>query len=95
MQAATVIRRFRVESGKTLRLGLPVAAANILLISMQFVDTVMAGHVSATDLAALAIASALFHPLVLVLVGILMVVSPMVAQLKGRGVEKEISLVVK
>ena len=91
----SLIRPFRIESSKTLRLGLPVVVTHILLISMQFVDSVMAGHVSATDLAALAIASALFHPMILFLEGILMVVSPMVAQLKGRGVEQEIGLVVK
>ena len=48
---------------------------------MQFVDTVMAGHVSARDLAALGIATALFHPLLLLMVGVLMAVTPMVAQL--------------
>jgi len=54
----------------------------------------MAGHVSAKDLAALAIATALFHPLVLLLVGILMSVTPMVAQLKGSRKEDKISRVI-
>ena len=77
------MRRFRIESIKTLKLGFPVVVAHLLMISMQFVDTVMAGHGSAKDLAALAIATALFHPLVLLLVGILMSVTPKVAKLKG------------
>ena len=68
--------------------------AQILLISMQFVDTVMAGHVSARDLAALGIATALFHPLLLLMVGVLMAVTPMVAQLKGSQKDDRISKVV-
>ena len=79
---------------RTLKIGIPIVVAQILLISMQFVDTVMAGHVSAKDLAALAIATALFHPLVLLLVGILMSVTPMVAQLKGSRKDDKISKVV-
>ena len=79
---------------RTLKIGIPIVVAQILLISMQFVDTVMAGHVSAKDLAALAIATALFHPLVLLLVGILMSVTPMVAQLKGSRKDEKISRVV-
>ena len=61
---------------------------------MQFVDTVMAGHVSARDLAALGIATALFHPLLLLMVGVLMAVTPMVAQLKGSQKDDRISKVV-
>ncbi|MFL2748465.1 MAG: hypothetical protein ACJ0DI_03070 [bacterium] len=51
----TGFRHFFHESALTLKLGIPVVIAQILLISMQFVDTVMAGHVSARDLAALAL----------------------------------------
>ena len=60
---------------------------------MQFVDTVMAGHVSARDLAALGIATALFHPLLLLMEGVLMAVTP-VAQLKGSQKDDRISKVV-
>ena len=34
----------------------------MLKIMMQFVDTIMAGHVSSHDLAGLASATALYHP---------------------------------
>ena len=68
--------------------------AQILLISMQFVDTVMAGHVSARDLAALGIATALFHPLLLLMVGVLMALTPMVDQLKGSQKDDRIIKVV-
>ena len=61
---------------------------------MQFVDTVMAGHVSARDLAALGIATAPFHPLLLLMVGGLTAVTPMVAQLKGSQKDDRISKVV-
>ena len=90
----TGFRRFFHESVLTLKLGIPVVIAQILLISMQFVDTVMAGHVSAGDLAALGIATALFHPLLLLIIGILMAVTPMVAQLKGSQKDHRISKIV-
>ena len=58
---------------------------------MQFVDTIMAGHVSTTDLAALALASAFFYPLLLLMVGILMSVTPIVAQFRGNRKDEKIS----
>ena len=89
------MKRFRIESIKTLKLGFPVVVSHLLIISMQFVDTIMAGQISAADLAGLAIASALFHPLVLFSMGILMAVTPMTAQLKGLKQDVEIGQVVK
>lgn len=88
------LKRFRRESAATLQLGLPVVVAQLLQLSMQFVDTVMAGQISAADLAALAIASALFHPVYLFMIGILMAITPIVAQLKGERQHQRIGLIV-
>ena len=57
MSSTSHRQKFLHESASILRLGLPVIAANLLLISMTFTDTVMAGQISPTHLAALAIAS--------------------------------------
>ena len=64
------LKRFSHESSRTLKLGMPVIIAQLLQTLMQFVDTVMTGHVSSKDLAGLAIATALYHPVFLLMLGI-------------------------
>lgn len=50
---------------------------------MNFVDTVMAGNLSAEALAAIAVGGAIFNPFVMLASGILMAVTPIIAQLIG------------
>ncbi|MCH9008021.1 MATE family efflux transporter [candidate division KSB1 bacterium] len=59
-------------------------------MSMGFVDTVMAGNLSARDLAAVAIGNSLFSPLFLFVMGVLMAINPIVAHLHGSGERQEI-----
>ncbi len=71
------------EAGITLKLGVPVIIAQLLQMSMNFVDTVMAGNLSAETLAAVAVGGAVFMPLIVLAAGILMAVTPIVSQLIG------------
>ncbi|HET6528107.1 MAG TPA: MATE family efflux transporter [Balneolaceae bacterium] len=73
----------RKEAGLTLKIGLPVIIAQLLQMSMNFVDTVMAGNLSAQTLAAVAVGGAVFTPLIMLAAGILMAVTPIIAQLVG------------
>jgi MATE family multidrug resistance protein len=74
------------EALTTLQLGLPVIAAQLLQMSMNFVDTVMAGNLSAEALAAVAVGGAIFIPFIMLAAGILMAITPIIAQLYGgRG----------
>ncbi len=66
-----------------LAIGLPVIIAQLLQMSMNFVDTVMAGNLSAEALAAVAVGGAIFMPLIMLVAGILMALTPIVAQLLG------------
>ncbi len=75
--------KIKKEAGLTLKIGLPVIAAQLLQMSMNFVDTVMAGNLSAEDLAAVAIGGAIFFPFVMLAAGIMMAITPIVAQLIG------------
>jgi MATE family multidrug resistance protein len=77
--------RLRVwdEARSTLQLGAPIIAAQLLQMSMGFVDTVMAGRLSAGDLAAVAIGSSMLAPLFMLCYGILMGLNPMVSQAFG------------
>ncbi len=71
------------ESGTTLKIGIPIILAQLLQMSMNFVDTVMAGRLSALDLAAVAIGSSILLPFLVFGLGTVMAVNPIVAQNYG------------
>lgn len=73
----------RQEAGMTLKIGIPVIIAQLLQMSMNFVDTVMAGNLSAQDLAAVAVGGAIWMPFVMLAGGTLMALTPIVAQFMG------------
>jgi MATE family multidrug resistance protein len=73
------------EATALLRLGGPIIAAQLAQISMGFVDTVMAGRLSAGDLAAVAVANSIWCTILIFGWGILMSVSPTVAHSFGAG----------
>ncbi|WP_432463164.1 MATE family efflux transporter [Agarivorans sp. QJM3NY_33] len=76
-------QRFAKECFAILRLAGPIVVAQLTITGMGFVDTLMAGSVSPTDLAAVAVASSFFNPVILLLQGILMAVTPLVAYQVG------------
>lgn len=73
-------------------MGLPVIAAQLLQMSMNFVDTVMAGNLSAEALASIAVGGAVFIPVIMLAAGILMAVTPIVAQHVGAREFHEIGI---
>lgn len=83
---------FRHEAGITLKIGVPVIIAQLLQMSMNFVDTVMAGNLSAEALAAIAVGGAIFVPFVMFAAGVLMAITPIVAQLVGSRNIREIGV---
>jgi MATE family multidrug resistance protein len=82
--------RVRREAGALLALGGPVIGAQLAQISMNFVDAVMAGRLSANDLAAVSIGGSLWLPIAVFGMGILMAVSPTVAHSFGAGRDTDI-----
>jgi len=70
---------------------LPILVAQLASIGMMVVDTVVLGHVSSVDLAAVAIGGGIHVSVVFALVGILQAVTPMVAQLHGAGRDDEVA----
>ena len=79
----TPVYSIQGESRTILGLGLPMVGAQLAQISMSFVDTVMAGNYHPDDLAAVAIGSSFFMPFFTIVIGILMALSPIIAQLFG------------
>ncbi len=73
------------EIRKILTLSIPLFIAQFAQTAMGFVDTVMAGGVSANDMAAVAIAASIWLPCILFGVGVLMALIPLIAQAHGAN----------
>lgn len=77
------IARIRSELKGLLVLAVPIMIAQLSYAGMGFVDTVMAGQVSARDLAAVALGNSIWVPVFLLMTGILLATTPKVAQRFG------------
>lgn len=83
------------EARAQVRLAGPILTAHLAQQALAFIDTVMAGRVSATDLAGVAVGGSLWIPVSLFLYGVLLALTPMVAQLHGAGKTGEIGPLVR
>ncbi|MGF1736368.1 MATE family efflux transporter [Photobacterium satsumensis] len=84
------MHNYRRETRHLLKLAIPVLIASVAQTSMGFVDTVMAGGVSATDMAAVSVAASIWLPAILFGVGLLIALVPIVATLNGSGKREKI-----
>lgn len=85
---------FRVELKALLLLLGPILLSQLSQAAFGFVDTVMAGQVSPLDLAAVALGASIWLPLVLLVTGILMATTPLVAAAWGRHDHAEVPHIV-
>ena len=81
MTRLPVLREFRTLGV----LALPIIVTQLAQMGMGVADAIMAGRVSATDLAGITLGGNLYWPLMLLMQGIVMAVTPMVSQLHGAG----------
>ncbi|GAA5187765.1 MATE family efflux transporter [Ferrimonas gelatinilytica] len=72
---------------KLVQLALPVFAAQVAQTLMGFIDTVMAGQVSAVDMAAVAVGTSIWLPVILLFSGVIWAVPPLVSHLHGAKQE--------
>lgn len=79
------MQKYFIEARQLLALAIPVILAQVAQTAMGFVDTVMAGGYSATDMAAVAIGTSIWLPAILFGHGLLLALTPVVAQLNGSG----------
>ena len=84
------VQRYWSEAKQLVRLASPILVAQVAQIAMNFVDTVMAGQVSAVDLAAVSVASSFWLPIILLVQGIIMALTPIVSQLNGARKQDEV-----
>lgn len=75
----------RVLARRMTVIALPLIANNLLTTGMQLTDTIMAGRLSAHDLAAISVGASVYIPFFLLALGILAAISPSSAQLHGAG----------
>jgi MATE family multidrug resistance protein len=80
----------RFEAKTILKLSGPIMVAQLTQTMMYVIDTLMAGRVGVTDMAAVAIGSALWLPILLTFQGLLLALTPIIAQHFGAGRHKEI-----
>lgn len=80
----------RFEAKTILKLSGPIMVAQLTQTMMYVIDTLMAGRVSVTDMAAVAIGSAIWLPILLTFQGLLLALTPIIAQHFGAGRYKEI-----
>jgi len=79
------VQKYVTEARQLLALAIPVIIAQVAQTAMGFVDTVMAGGYSATDMAAVAIGTSIWLPAILFGHGLLLALTPVIAQLNGSG----------
>ena len=90
VERAPTIGPHRAELKRLVSLGAPIVLAQLFMMSMHVVDTIMAGRYSATDLAGVALAGSVIGPVMILLTGVLGAITPVTAQLFGGGKREEI-----
>jgi len=82
----------RDELAVTMRLAMPIVLAQVGLMSMGVVDTVMVGRVSAAALAAVALGNLFYYTVSTAAAGTLLVLDPIVSQAGGAGDTRRVAL---
>ncbi|MCM2970903.1 MATE family efflux transporter [Larsenimonas suaedae] len=87
----TLIRRSLYEARPLIRLTIPIFGAQLAQAAMGTVDVMMSGHKSASDLAAVSVGTSLWVPLILLITGTLMGLTPIVAHCVGGKRHSDVS----
>lgn len=81
----------RSEASATLRLALPLIGGQLAAFSWTIVDIVLAGHLGAAVLGAVAVGSNIVGLAIMAVMGLMMALPPSVAQLDGAGRRAEVA----
>jgi MATE family multidrug resistance protein len=77
---------------RVIHLAWPVLVAQLAMMANAVIDTVMAGRLSAIDLASVGIAAAIMSTVLMTLISVLLALPPIIAQLYGAGRSDEVGL---
>lgn len=86
-----IFEKFINNTKSFIALAYPILIAQLIQNLMGFVDTVMSGRVSTTDMAAVAIGSSVWLPIILAAYGLLMALTSIGAQYYGAKAYKKIA----
>ncbi|OZN49531.1 MATE family efflux transporter [Gallibacterium anatis] len=78
-------QRYKTQIIELIKLATPILLAQIAQNSMGLVDTIMAGRVSAKDMAAISVGASIWFPLLLFGQGLLLALPPTISYLNGSG----------
>lgn len=80
---------------KLLSVMIPILVAQVSTAGVTFINTTMAGHAGADDLAGVSVGAGLFYPLLASIIGLLMAGTPLMAQLIGRKERETLPFIVR
>ncbi|HVH34310.1 MAG TPA: MATE family efflux transporter [Tahibacter sp.] len=83
-------QRLRRECADTVRLALPLVAGQLSGVGMTVIDTMLAGHLDAHTLGAVSVGANFWVLAFVAALGVMMALSPSVAQLSGARRDAEI-----
>lgn len=78
------------EMKKLIPLALPVLVVNLSIVGMGAVDAIVAGRAGVTDMAAVALGSSVYLPVALFACGVLMIIGPVIANMRGKSHESRV-----
>lgn len=84
-------KNFKLHARDLLHLGLPILLGQLAQMSMNFVDSVVAGKAGTAHMAGVSIGGAIWVPLLLFGQGILIPIGPLVAQGLGAGKKESLN----
>lgn len=83
------------DISKLLSVMIPILVAQVSTAGVTFINTTMAGHAGADDLAGVSVGAGLFYPLLASIIGLLMAGTPLMAQLIGRKEKESLPFIVR
>ena len=83
------------ELKKLFQLMIPIVITQFSQAGLGLIDTIMAGHLSATDLAAIAVGVGLWIPVMLLFSGIMIATTPLVAEANGARTPEKIATITR
>lgn len=85
----------RFELKQLFRLMIPILITQFAQAGFGLIDTIMAGHMSANDLAAIAVGVGLWIPIMLLFSGIMIATTPLVAEANGARTPEKIATIAR
>ncbi|MDD7424881.1 MAG: MATE family efflux transporter [[Actinobacillus] rossii] len=91
MKKFLFLAAYQEQAKKLIQIAFPILLAQLAQNSMGLVDTIMAGRVSAADMAAISVGASIWFPLVLFGHGLLLALPPTISYLNGSGKRERIA----